>query len=150
MAFCGKQPVRLKIVLEETLLEQIFEFNYLDSVISIRYETGRRNYQSFRWCGIVRRILKNKTRITFYKTMTVSLLMYGCESWVPTRKILNRIQSLKMSFKNKTKGCTRLRSCVMKILRISYRDCPHMVQFRNTDWNGWNIWTYWRIGGYLK
>jgi hypothetical protein len=63
-------------------------------------------------CGTIHRPLKNKTRketrLTFYKTMAIPVLMYGSEIWVPTKKVQTRIQSTKMNFLRKTKGCTKL------------------------------------------
>jgi hypothetical protein len=63
-------------------------------------------------CGPVHRTLKNKTRkekrLKFYKTMAIPALMYGGETWVPTKKVQTRIQSTEMNFLWKTEGCTKL------------------------------------------
>ncbi|PSN51713.1 hypothetical protein C0J52_12307 [Blattella germanica] len=39
--------------------------------------------------------------------MAIPTLLYGCESWLPTQRATNRIQSCEMKFLRKTKGCTR-------------------------------------------
>ena len=61
--------------------------------------------------GIIRRTLKNKTRkytrLKFYKTMAVPVSLCGRESWAPTRKIINHIQSFEIRFLRRTKDCTR-------------------------------------------
>ena len=53
-------------------------------------------------CGCIRRTLTTKTRketrFKFDKTVTVPGLLYGYETWVPTMKIKNQIQTLKMKF----------------------------------------------------
>ena len=39
--------------------------------------------------------------------MTVPVFLYGSETWVPTKKIKNQIQTSEMKFLRRTKGCTR-------------------------------------------
>jgi hypothetical protein len=52
--------------------------------------------------GTIRRNLKKKTRkdtqLEFYKTMAVSVLMYGREAWTINKKDISRIQSAEMKF----------------------------------------------------
>lgn len=46
------------------------------------------------------RTLKNKTKeeteIKFYKTMPISVLLKGCEMWVPTRKTVTKFKVQKL------------------------------------------------------
>jgi hypothetical protein len=64
MEFWGKHPIRLKIVLQDQLLEQVLYLNYLGCEISkendrnIDKQLGR--FQML--CGTIHRTLKNKTR----------------------------------------------------------------------------------------
>lgn len=57
-------------------------------------------------CVIVHSTVKNKSwkeiRIKFDKTMAVSVLICGCESWV----IINQTQTSEKRFLRRTKGCT--------------------------------------------
>ena len=43
--------------------------------------------------GVIHRTLRTKarkeTRLKFYETMAVPVVLYGCETWVPTKKIKN-------------------------------------------------------------
>jgi hypothetical protein len=75
-------------------------------------------------CGTVHRTLKNKTRrktrLKFYKTMTVPTLMYASEIWVPTKKVQTRIQSTEINFLRKTKGCTKLDHITNEMIRTEY------------------------------
>jgi hypothetical protein len=64
MAFTGKHPVRSKIVIYDTRIEQINHFNYLGCTISIfeneDLETKLRKLNHI--CGTIRRVLNKKTR----------------------------------------------------------------------------------------
>ena len=38
----------------------------------------------------------------------IPTLLYGCETWAPTKKQINRIQTAEMKFLRQVKGCTIL------------------------------------------
>ena len=88
MAFWGKFPVRSKIVLEGTVLEQVSDFNYLGCTISIGNDTGRdittkiSRFQMM--CGVIHRTLRTKTRkdirLKFHRTMAVPVSVYVFET----------------------------------------------------------------------
>jgi hypothetical protein len=89
-------------------------------------------------CGTIHRTLKNKTkketRLKFYKTVAVPALMYGCEIWVPTKKVQTRIQSTEMNFLRKTKGCTKLDHITNEMMRTELNIYPvndTIEQYRN-------------------
>ena len=44
--------------------------------------------------------------MAFYKTTPVPMLMNGCKSWVPTKKIISQIQNSEISFMRRTNYCT--------------------------------------------
>jgi hypothetical protein len=96
MALKGKLNVYSKIVLENTTLEQVQQFNYLGCETSFIQERDVNNkIQKFQMvCGTISRTLKNKTGkdtfMTFYKTVAVPVLSYGSESWVTSKKIRTR------------------------------------------------------------
>jgi hypothetical protein len=124
MAFWGKHPIRLKIVLQDQLLEQVLYLPYLGCEIrkenyrDIDKKLGR--FQMLR--GPVHRTLKNKTRkekrLKFYKTMAIPALMYGSETWVPTKKVQTR------NFVRKTKGCTKLDHVTNEMVRTELNIYP--------------------------
>ena len=47
---------------------------------------------------------RKETRLKFYKTMAVPVLLYGCETWVPIKKIKIQIQTSEIMFSEKNKG----------------------------------------------
>lgn len=113
MANWGKIPIRSKIVVDDKIIEQVSSFNYLGCEISTEKDkdTEKKLTRFQMICGTIHNTLKNKTRpdtrMKFYNTMAIPTLLYGCESWVPTQRTTNRIQSCEMKFLRKTKGCTR-------------------------------------------
>ncbi|KAJ4434804.1 hypothetical protein ANN_23375 [Periplaneta americana] len=84
--------------------------------LSSGYETGNdtdNKLAKFQMiCGTIHKTLRQKTRkdtrLKFYKTIAVPVLLYGSESWVTNKRSLSRIQSVEMNFLRRTKGCTKL------------------------------------------
>lgn len=114
MAFRGKHPVRSKIIINNTVIEQVSHFKYLGCDITYDYDKDvnikTQRFQAI--CGTIAKNLKKKTRketqIKFYKTMAIPTLLYGCEAWTLKKNDINRIQSAEMKFLRGVKGCTRL------------------------------------------
>lgn len=113
MAFCGKDPVRSKIVVENQVLNQVSNFNYLGNDISYNYDRDvEKKLSRFQlMCGTIRRTLGKKTRketqLKFYKTMAIPTLLYGSECWVLKQREMSRIQASEMKFLRAVKGCTK-------------------------------------------
>ncbi|KAK7861914.1 hypothetical protein R5R35_009378 [Gryllus longicercus] len=113
MAHCGKYPIRSKIVIDNTVIDQTSNFNYLGCDIS--YDTDKdienktNKFQSI--CGIINRTLQNKarkdTKIKFYKTMAAPVLLYGSESWIMKKRDQSKLQAAEMRFLRKVKGCIK-------------------------------------------
>ncbi|KAJ4439494.1 hypothetical protein ANN_07618 [Periplaneta americana] len=109
-----KHPVRSKIIINNTVIEQVSHFKYLGCDITYDYDKDvnikTQRFQAI--CGTIARNLKKKTRketqIKFYKTMAIPSLLYGCEAWTLKKNDINRIQSAEMKFLRGVKGCTRL------------------------------------------
>lgn len=59
--------------------------------------------------GVLNQYLKVKTqkdtKMKFYKTIVVPILLYGTDSWVVTRRQGNHMQAVEMKFLNVVKGC---------------------------------------------
>jgi transcription elongation factor Elf1 len=78
MEFCGKRPVRSKLILDNQLVEQVSKFNCLGCQLSYKGEADvshkleKLNFM----CSTIKLTLKNKTRIEtqfkFYKVMVIS------------------------------------------------------------------------------
>lgn len=61
-------------------------------------------------CGIIKRILTNKTvdtQMKFCKTMAVRSGLYGCETWVMTSRDKSSLQAAEMQFLKSVTGITR-------------------------------------------
>ena len=109
----GKFPTLSNIIIEGKVLEQISNFNYLGCDISFDVDKDIQNkvnrFQHI--CGTINRTLKNKTRretkLKFYKTMAVPVLLYGSESWITKQRDKSNIQSAELRFLRRVKGCTR-------------------------------------------
>lgn len=113
LAFRGKYPVRSKIILNGTTLEQVAAFNYLGCYVTYNEDKDLsvklNKFQSI--CGVISRVLGRTTRketsLKFYKTVAVPALFYGCETWTLREKDWNRIQASEMKFLRAIKGCNR-------------------------------------------
>ena len=117
MAHYGKYPVQSKIVIENKTLEQVSHFNYLGCEISLNEDKDIQNKTNkFQYiCGTIQRTLKNKarkdTKLKFYKTMAVPVLLYGSETWIEKKE---RYEKYTVSRNEIFKKCERLlkkRSC---------------------------------------
>jgi hypothetical protein len=104
MAFTGKHPVRSKILIYDTPIEQVNRFNYLGCTISIfenkDLETKLRKFNHP--SGTIRRELNKKTwkerQIKFYKVMAVPTLTYNSETWTLTKKQRQKIETAEIKF----------------------------------------------------
>lgn len=114
MAWYGKHPMRIKIIVDDQPVEQVTSFVYLGCEISYSDDDDvKRKLHRFQYmCGTIRRTLRNKVRqettMKFYKTMAVPVLMYGSETWVNKKKYQNAIQSSEMKFLRSVNKCTKL------------------------------------------
>lgn len=110
MAYKGKYPVRTKIVIEGKSIEQVKYFKYLGCHISFERDIDLdKRLNKFRnICGTIHRHLKNKTRIEtrikFFNTVAVPVLMYGDEARVTSKKDNSKIQAAEMKFLRSTLG----------------------------------------------
>jgi hypothetical protein len=100
MAFTGKHPSRSKIVIYDTPIGQVNHFNYLGCTISVSenkdLETKLRKFNHI--CGTIRRVLNEKTQITFYKVTAIPALTYSSEIWTLTKSKGKRRKQQKLNF----------------------------------------------------
>ena len=47
-----------------------------------------------------------KTRITFYNTLALPVLLYGSETWTNNARDVRRITAAEMKYTRRTVGCT--------------------------------------------
>jgi hypothetical protein len=101
--FCGKCPVRSKLILDNQATKQFSRYSYLSYQLPYQGEIYVNNkLEKFNFmCGKIKPTSRNKTRmktqIKFYKVMAVSPGPYGSDKWVLTEKD-NIIQAPEMTF----------------------------------------------------
>lgn len=98
-----KSTDQRNIQIEENVIENVSEFNYLGSVISnkggckndIKRRIGRAQYTFNSMIKIwLTKELSLKTKIRLFNSNVKSILLYGCESWSMNKKERNEIQVL--------------------------------------------------------
>lgn len=114
MAFEGTNHKRCKIMINNKLIEQVNNFNYLGFNVSYcqKNDINIKLNRFYNMCGTIRRTLKNKTlkstQLKFYKTMAVPMLTYACENWTLNRSNKRRIEVAEMKFLRSVAGYTLL------------------------------------------
>jgi len=121
-AFKGKHLVCSKIEIDGSILEQVKQFNYLGSELSLDgepdFDKKINRFQGI--CGTIRKHLK-KTRtdtpIKFYKAVVKPSLLYGSETWVTMKRDMTRLEAAEMRFLRSVKGYTRLDKIRSEVIR---------------------------------
>lgn len=65
--------------------------------------------------------------------MAVAVLLYGCKTWVPVKKHLNRVQASDMRFLRSVKGCIQRDSFNNKDKRQELKCLISKIALRKTD-----------------
>jgi hypothetical protein len=92
LALRGKHPIRIKIVINERILDQVLNFNYLGYNMGLNREMDINvKLQRFQQiCGTIKRNLARKitkkTLLRFYKIMAIPTFLYGSECWTLTKR----------------------------------------------------------------
>jgi hypothetical protein len=92
LALRGKGPTRIKIVINERILYQVLNFNYLGYNMGLNREIDINvKLQRFQQIsGTIKRTLARKVRketiLRFYKIMAIPTLLYGSECWTLTKR----------------------------------------------------------------
>lgn len=114
MAFCGKSPVRSKIVIGNNIIEQVNKFKFLGVTLSYKGDYDQKEkIEKFNYInGTIRRTLKSKARkdtlLKFYKVMSVPSLLYGSETWVMKKRDASRLQTNEMKFLRSVAGYRKI------------------------------------------
>lgn len=112
MAFKGSLPLRVKIVINDQIIEQVNTFKYLG--YNVTYGTNKEIESKINifnlFCGTIRRTLGKKvqkgTLLKFYKVMALPALLYGSENWVLKKRDESRIEASEMKFLRYVAGYT--------------------------------------------
>ncbi|KAJ4436535.1 hypothetical protein ANN_16566 [Periplaneta americana] len=103
-------PVRSKIVINNTPIEQIHRFTFLGCDISYHGEIdiNEKIAKFNKMNGTIRRTLKRKVRketiMKFYKVIAIPTCLYGSETWTMTKRDISRLQAAEMRFLRATAG----------------------------------------------
>ena len=95
----------------------------------MRTEFRRRNghwqkkirFQSI--CGTIRKYLKKPctdTQMKLYKVVARPTLLYGSETWVPTKRDMTRLEAAEMRFLRSVKSYTRLDKIRNEVIRKEF------------------------------
>ena len=112
-AFKGKRLMRSKIEIDESILEQVKQFNYLGCEMSLDGEPDfyKRINRFQEICGTIGQHLKKTrtdTQMKFYEVVARPTLLYGSETWVTTKRDMTRLEAAEMRFLRNVKVNTRL------------------------------------------
>jgi hypothetical protein len=92
LALRGKDPIRIKIVINERILDQVLNFNCLGYNMGLNREKDINvKLQRFQQiCGTIKRTLAIKVRkemlLRFYKIMAIPILLYDSECWTLAKR----------------------------------------------------------------
>jgi hypothetical protein len=110
LALRGKDPIRIKIVINERVLEQVLNCNHLGYNMGLNREIDidikLQRFQQI--CGKIRRTLAGKVRketlLRFYKIMAMPALLYSSECWTLTKIQKSRLEAAEMRFLRSVAG----------------------------------------------
>jgi hypothetical protein len=122
IAFKGKHLVCSNIELDESILEQVRQFNYLGCELSLDSEPDfDKKINRFQGkCGTIRKHLKKthtNTQMKFYKVVARPSLLYDSETWVTTKRDMTRLEAAEMCFLRSVMGYTRLDKIRSEVIR---------------------------------
>jgi hypothetical protein len=142
MAFKGKYLVRSKIMINNNIIEQVKNFNYLGCDIQYNYDADLQNkLHKFQYmCGTIKQTLINKTRkdtqLKFYKVMAVSVL-YGCKNWALNREDRRKTETAEIKFLRRVAGYTFRDEVINTIIReeLQIFNIGERIQSRKIEWH---------------
>jgi hypothetical protein len=110
LALRGKYPIRIKIVINERILDQVLNFSYLSYNMGLNREMDINvKLQRFQQiCGTIKRTFTRKVRketvLRSNKIMAISTLLYGSECWTLTKRQKSRLEAAEMHFLRSVAG----------------------------------------------
>jgi hypothetical protein len=105
----GRDPIRSKIVINNTIIEQVNTFNYFGNLVSYEKEKYIDNKITtfLKITGIINNtfkpnIVQKGTRIKLYATLALPVLLQGSETWTVKSKDKSILTAAEMKFMRKT------------------------------------------------
>ena len=113
----GKEDLKVSILLDGKIVEQVETFTYLgvkihsngemEAEINARIENTMKLYHAMNNTFIRRKEISPKTKMTVYNTIYKPILTYGSESWILTKQMKSKIQATEMKYLRGVQGITR-------------------------------------------
>jgi hypothetical protein len=115
ISFLGKESIRSKICIENTLIERVNSFNYLSYNLSYSdaKDMAIKISKFVKFTGAINQVFKpsqiqRNTRLKVYKTLARPVLTYGNEAWTIRKTNERRLTTAEMRFMRRTAGCSLL------------------------------------------
>ena len=86
----------------------------------------------------MKRELSKKAKLSIFKTVFVSILIYGHESWVMTERVPSQVQASKLRFLRRIEGVTLFNKVCSSKIRKSLNIEPllHRIEKSQLTWFG--------------
>jgi len=103
MAMCGNHIQRVKIVINDTIIEQVTDFKYLGYRISEYKSDLEDKLQTYyKINGAIRRHfgkqMNKETKLRIYNIAAKAALKFGSEAWVLKKREEQRLEATQMKF----------------------------------------------------
>jgi len=113
MAMCGKNIQRVKIVIDDKIIEQVTEFKYLGYCISEYKRDFEDKLQTYKKInGVIRRHfgeqMTKETKLRIHNMTAKAALKFGSEIWVLKKRDEQRLEAAQMKFFRHLLGITKL------------------------------------------
>lgn len=112
--FVGTDHIRTKIIIENEILEQVHQFNYLGCNVSYQVSNDLESKLAkfLQLIGTIKRTILRKVRketiLKLYKTLILPTFLYGSENWILTTSQRRRIEAAEMRLLRPLAGYTLL------------------------------------------
>lgn len=114
----GGEQVKMNIKIGGIKIEQVTTFKYLgvniaesgrqDKEINDRIEKTMKLYHIMNKTFIGKQEISKETKINVFKSIFRPILTFGCESWVLTQRMKNKLQAVEMKFLRRIRGVTKM------------------------------------------
>jgi len=113
MAMCGNNIQRVKIVIDDKIIEQVTEFKYLGYCISEYKRDLEDKLQTYNKInGVIRRHfgkqMTKETKLRIHNMTAKAALKFGSEVWVLKKRDEQRLEAAQMKFLRHLLGITKL------------------------------------------
>jgi hypothetical protein len=113
MAMCGNVIKRVKIEIENRIIEQVSDFKYLGHMFSDQLKDIDIKLQTYnKLNGVIKRNfgkqMTTETKLKLHNITSKPALKYGSKTWVMNKRDTQRLEAAQMRFLRPLLGYTRL------------------------------------------